>query len=259
MAETEERPICAALIELFDRYQIPATWAIVAALLDEKSARSRPGRQSCWYAPDIIERLTRAKVTHEIGSNSVRLVFFGSIDRSQACDDLGFASDVHRVHSLGFTSFVFPRNVVGHLDELARAGLRTFRGPDVGWPSKVQHLGRTIGRTANLVDKFLPLAPQPTTAERHEGLADIAGSMLLIGRNGIRRFVIPYFTRTKLAAGLERAERTGQIFHLWFHPSNFYYRREEQLGTLAWFLERAAEEAGNGRLEIRTMGSYAVN
>jgi len=33
MAETAERPICAALVELFDRYEVPATWAVVAALL----------------------------------------------------------------------------------------------------------------------------------------------------------------------------------------------------------------------------------
>src|SRR6516225_11087192 len=74
MAETAERPICAALIELFDRYEIPATWAIVAALLDEASAKSRPGGASCWYAPDIIDRLFHAKVVHEIGGHGGRHV-----------------------------------------------------------------------------------------------------------------------------------------------------------------------------------------
>jgi hypothetical protein len=29
------------------------------------------------------------------------------------------------------------------------------------------------------------------------------------------------------------------------------------LATLAWFLEHAAREASLGRIEIRTMGSYA--
>jgi hypothetical protein len=49
------------------------------------------------------------------------------------------------------------------------------------------------------------------------------------------------------------------VFHLWFHPSNFYYRRQEQLDTLAWFLELAAEQASRGRIEIATMGSYATS
>jgi hypothetical protein len=259
LTETEERPVCADLIDLFDRHQVAATWAMVAALLDAKSSDKRPGNRSCWYAPDIVERLAGAKTPHEIGSHSGRHVYFGSIDAAQARADLDFAADVHRRHSLAFESFVFPRNAVGHLDALARAGVRTFRGPDVGWPSRIQRFGTTVGRAANLADKFLPLAPQSVRAEPRDGLVDIPGSMLLIGRNGLRRFVLPVLTRAKLAAGLRCAQRTGGIFHLWFHPSNFYYRRAEQLGTLAWFLEHAAGEAGNGRLDIRTMGSWAVH
>jgi hypothetical protein len=64
-------------------------------------------------------------------------------------------------------------------------------------------------------------------------------------------------TRAKLKSGLERARASGGIFHLWFHPSNFYFRREEQLATLDWFLGHAANEAGQGRIEISTMSSYA--
>ena len=166
---------------------------------------------------------------------------------------------MHRAHSLAFKSFVFPRNAVGHLGALAQAGVRTFRGPDVGWPSRFHRFGTMVGRAANLADKFLPVAPQSVRAERRDGLVDISGSMLLIGRNGLRRFVLPVLTRAKLAAGLRRAQASGGVFHLWFHPSNFYFRRGEQLATLAWFLERAAGEAGKGRLDIRTMGSYAVH
>ena len=122
------------------------------------------------------------------------------------------AGEVHRAHSLAFRSFVFPRNAVGHLDALSRAGMRTFRGPDVGWASRVHALGSTIGRAANLADKFLPLAPQPVRAGPRDGLVNIPGSMLLIGRNGLRRFVLPVLTRTKLAAGLRCAQRAGGVF-----------------------------------------------
>ena len=87
LTETEERPVCAALIELFDRYQVPATWAMVAALLDADSSAKRPGSPSCWYAPDIIEKLVRSKAPHEIGSHGGRHVYFGSIDEAQARDD----------------------------------------------------------------------------------------------------------------------------------------------------------------------------
>jgi hypothetical protein len=83
--------------------------------------------------------------------------------------------------------------------------------------------------------------------------------MQVLGRNGPRRFVLPQVTRAKLLIGLKRAARSGGTFHLWFHPSNFYYRCDEQLATLGWFLARAADAAGRGQIEFRTMGSYATD
>jgi hypothetical protein len=259
MAETQERPICAALVDLFDRYQVPASWLMVAALLDETSARSHPGSTSCWYAPDVIERIVRAKVRHEIGSHGGRHIYFDQISGAQAQDDLAFAKSVHRAHGLGFESFVYPRGSVGHLDVLARNGIRVVRSRDVGLLRTANPDGRMAARAANFIDQFLPVPPRPSWPQPLGPLIDIPGCMQVLGRNGLRRFVLPQITRAKLWLGLERAKRTGGTFHLWFHPSNFYHRGDEQLATLGWFLARAAHEAGRGRIEFRTMGSYAAD
>jgi hypothetical protein len=258
LAEAAERPICATLLDLFGRYQVPATWLVVAALLDQESARSRPGSKSCWYAPDLIERIVTAKVRQEIGSHSGRHVYFDRISPGEAQDDLDFAKGVHHANNLGFESFAFPRNAVGHVAILARAGIRVVRSRDVGVLRTAHHGGRLSARAANYVDQFLPVPPQPSFPEALGQLVDIPGSMQMLGRNGLRRFLLPQVTRAKLLLGLERARRGGGTFHLWFHPSNFYYRRGEQLATLAWFLERATDEASRGRIEFRTMSSYAA-
>lgn len=257
LAEAAERPICTALLDLFDRHQVPATWAMVAALLDQRSAQAKPGSPACWHAPDIVERIVRARAGHEIGSHGGRHIYFADIAEAAARDDLAFAADVHRAHGLPFNSFVFPRNAVGHLDALADAGLRTFRGPDEGWTGVAGRAGRRIRQAVNLADKLLPIPPPVVTATRGGRLVDIPGSMLLLGRNGPRRFVLPAVTRAKLHMGLVRACRSGGTFHLWFHPSNFYYRRNEQFDTLAWFLARVADAVGRGHIEIRTMGTYS--
>ena len=257
LAETAERPICAALLELFDRHEVPVTWAMVAALLDETSADGLPGSRSCWYAPDIVERISTAKVRHEIGSHGGRHIYFNEISAAQARDDLDFAKSIHRRHGLGFASFVYPRGAVGHADVLAHTGLHVVRSHDVGLLRTAHHRGRIVARAANFIDQFLAIPPRPAFVAKFGALIDIPGSMQLIGRNGLRRFVLPAMTRAKLAAGLDLARRSGGTFHLWFHPSNFYYRGDEQLDLLAWFLGRAAEEAGRGRIEFRTMGSYA--
>jgi peptidoglycan/xylan/chitin deacetylase (PgdA/CDA1 family) len=258
LAEALERPICAALIELFDRYEVAATWAIVAGLLDASCSTARPGNKACWYAPDIIERVTQAKVGHEIGSHSGQHIYFDRATASQAQEDLEFAQHLHQVNGLSFKSFIFPRNSVDHLNILAKVGLQTFRGPGVDWIETARRAGKTAGQVANLVDKLLPIAPAAVVARECGELTDVPPSMLLIGRNGLRRFAWPQVTRLKLRKGLERAKQAGRIFHLWFHPSNFYYRREEQLATLKWFLELISEEAGRGAIEILTMGSIAA-
>ncbi len=257
LAESAERPICAALIDLFDRFQVPATWAVVAALLDEKSAATRPGSKACWFAPDIVERLRRNTAGHEIGSHSGHHIYFDTASAAEARADLEFARDIHGAHGLTFELFVFPRGAPGHLDAVAAVGLKVFNAADVGWVEDARRLGRRCGQIANLADKFLPIPPAPARAEPRGGLIHIPKSMLLMGRNGPRRFVMPATTRAKLRAGLQRAQASGGIFHLWFHPSNFYYRRDEQLATLGWFLKHAAEEAARGRIELRTMSSYA--
>jgi peptidoglycan/xylan/chitin deacetylase (PgdA/CDA1 family) len=257
LTESAERPICAALIELFDRHQVPATWAVVAALLDEVSAARRPGPKACWFAPDIVEDLVNNKARHEIASHSGRHIYFDAASAEEARADLEFAKAVHRAHGLAFDSFVFPRGAAGHFDILASAGLKVCNHADVGWVESARRLGLRAGQIANLTDKLLPIRPRPATVERRGELIHIPKSMLLMGRNGLRRFVLPSVTRAKLRAGLERAHQTGGIFHVWFHPSNFYFRREEQLATLDWFLDQAANEAARGNIEIRTMGSYA--
>ena len=258
LAETCERPICAALIELLDRYEVPATWAIVAALLDETSSLSRPGSKKCWYAPDVVEQLLGAKAAHEIGSHGGKHIYFDKVDLSEALADLDFARTVHSSHGLAFKSFIFPRNACGHLEQLSRVGLRTFGSADAGWTTAARRAGRQPARIANLIDQMLPIPPRLTVAQQREGLVELERSMLLMGRNGARRMIPPGVTRAKFAVGLKRACRTGRTLHLWFHPSNFYYRRDEQLATLAWMLERAANEAGQGRIEIRTMDLHTA-
>jgi peptidoglycan/xylan/chitin deacetylase (PgdA/CDA1 family) len=256
-SESAERPICETLLEQFDRYAIPATWAVVAAMLDRDSAQGRPGREASWYAPDIVERIRAAKTAHEIGSHGGRHVYYDRMTAAEAQADLDFVADVHRQNGLALASFVFPRNALGHLDLLTRAGFRVFRGPDTGWVRLAPKLGASAGRIVTFADKVLPIPPAPARAQAQGGLVDIPGSMLLPGRDGARRFILPPVTRAKLAMGLSWAQRRGETFHFWFHPCNFYYRREEQFATLAWFLERAANEASRGRIEICTMGSYA--
>jgi len=249
-----ERAIVSRLLELFDRYHISATWAIVARLLDPSPARAG----SIWYAPDLVEKIQRAAMPQEIGSHGYEHLYFAETDRERLREDLEAAREVHKRHGLEFRSFVFPRNQVAHLDLLESVGLSVFRSVDRGWHTLVRkRLGVMPGRVANLVDKVLPIPPAVVAPVQHGQLQELPSSMLLLGRNGVRRAVPRQSLISKARFGMARASRRRRIFHLWFHPSNFYYDMEGQLDTFEQILLTASKLRDRGRLTIRPMNGYA--
>jgi hypothetical protein len=253
-----ERAIVARLVEIFETYEVAATWAIVGRLLERQPVAAQDNQQ-IWFAPDLIERIRAARVAQDIGSHSYAHIYFGESSRDQLRADLAAARRVHDANGLPFTSFVFPRNQVAHLDLLREAGVRVFRSVDHGWHIGVrERLGKMCGRVANLADKVLPVPPATVQPITHDGIVELPSSMLLLGRNGLRRAVHPAALFAKAALGLERARRAGGIFHLWFHPSNFYYDTERQLETLERIVRRACVLRDRGQLAIEPMNSFAA-
>jgi peptidoglycan/xylan/chitin deacetylase (PgdA/CDA1 family) len=256
----KERAIVRALLDLFATHEVPATWAIVGRLLD-RSDTLPPTREHLWYAPDLVEAIRHASPRHDVGSHGFAHVYFRESGRDTLRADLRCARRVHDDHGLDFTSFVFPRNQVAHLDLLCEAGIRVFRGTNAGWETTVREkLGETLGRAANLADKLLPTAPAVVLPRPHpSGLVELPASMSLLGRGGLRRLVRPDVARTKARLGLHRAIREGAVFHLWFHPSNFYWETDVQLRVLEGILDEACTLRDRDALEVRTMASYAAH
>ena len=259
LVEEHERAIVARLIEILDRHQIPATFAIVAALLDRDSAAGRPGREDSWYAPDIVEMITSASVKHDIGSHGGRHIYLDQVCDAEADDDIAFARSTHVANGLAFGSFVFPRNRIGKKQVLERHGVKVFRGEDEAWHQRIRNRQQLAGRAANLVDKMLPIAPEAVQPVRDGGMVNVPGSMLFMSRNGLRRFAAANVTATKLRRGVAAAAAGGGVFHLWFHPSNFYHAREAQLALFATFIQELAEQSASGAIGVKPMASFAVH
>lgn len=277
-----EREAIRRVLELFERYEIRGTWALVGHLCRERVEVSdgravpeipRPvmrgetrdwlwqvgfGSAEVWCAPDVIEMIREARPVQEIGSHSFGHIRYCEEEANPAAiaADIRLAKEAHCKANLEFVSFVFPYNCVGFRKELREAGIRVYRGHTRRWYDGIRPIA--AWRFMNLLTQAVGITPPLVRAERDEfGLVNIPDSMLLYHRQGLRR-LIRSGTQVRMAQrAMAAAAREGKIFHLWFHPSNIAHQIEEQCATLERILRHACELMRQGRLENLTMKEIA--
>jgi hypothetical protein len=279
------REIFGDLLTLFGRHNIRATWAVVGHLFLDRCQRkdgilhpeiTRPhhawfpddwfrddpgteiASEPLWYGADLIDRIRKSAPAQEIGLHSFCHMLYGDpgCSREAASSDLAEACRVARASGIEPVSFVFPRDLPGHLDLLAAHRLLCYRGQPSWWFRRLPT--RQLIQAGHLVDDVLGLAPPTVRAKVEDsGLVNIPGSMLFRHARGIRR-IIPATSRVRKArAGIRRAIERGEIFHLHFHPWNFGWNRKNLMQAFSRILEAAVVERDAGRLDILTMGEVA--
>jgi peptidoglycan/xylan/chitin deacetylase (PgdA/CDA1 family) len=256
------RQTVGRILDLFERHEVPATWAVVGHLFLEACAREHGVEDPCtdvrrdplWYGPDLVERITRCRVPQEIGSHSFSHVSFGdpACHPALARAELAACTRLAQAQGFGLRAFVFPQDRAGHLELLREAGFSVFRGRTA---SVFRHVRpRWLGRLRHVIDDALGL-PAATVEPREvlPGLWELPGSMMYGFMFGPRRF-IPVGSRVRRAKqGIEQAIRRRRIFHLWFHPCTLGYRERELLAGLEEIYAYAGRRRRAGALELVTM------
>lgn len=271
-----ERQHLARLLELLDRYRIPATWAIVGHLMLDRCApvdgikhpeivrpeyswfdgdwfEDDPCTSSqqapLWYAPDLLELISDATVDHEIGSHGFSHIVAGDPGCSRACFDSELAAAVSAAASNGLTieSLVYPRNQIGHQDLLAEHGIRAYRGRRTATPAHPTGWQRvvdlTVGSERTVV---LPI----DELDRWNLPATIyfdVNSRVRFWRLWIRQ------VKRRLAESVARKS----LFHVWFHPHDLRDNTETFFRAFERLCAAAAQHRDRGDLETVTMGQLA--
>ena len=280
-----EAAITRRLIELFEKYNVPATWAIVGHLFergctwdndtphpeyprpihkDEKRdwfAEHPPKNEytdPLWFDVDnLVSDIARSPVGHELASHGYAHIMYGedTTNREAVMADLANLGRVNRIHDVPFTSFVFPRNIEGYHRMIKVNGFTAYRGVSPKWNDR--HTG-SKRRLTNLLDYYLPSAVTFVPKVTIHGLINIPDSMLLLGRNGPRKLILPSVMVRKAKKGLKKAARRKEVFHLWFHPSNFSYDTETQFRIFEKILARAGTLRDKGMLDIKTLNAIGT-
>jgi peptidoglycan/xylan/chitin deacetylase (PgdA/CDA1 family) len=253
----QERENIPFILNLCEQYNIPITWATVGHLFLESCSRSNGKAHTeiptvdqysglfwdfkgddwfeydpCsnikhapeWYAPDLIEKIIRSTVDHEIGSHS-----FSHIDcRDGICSpdlmraDLQVCKALAKAKGLELKSFVHPGNTIGNLKVLKEEGFISFRS---GFTNKLSY----------------PI-------QRQLGLWEYSNTFPINYRNDLSL----KYQQNKYIRIIKRAINSNTVCVFWFHPSFEKVVCSQILPVLFAYLESQKD-----KIWITTHSKYA--
>ena len=252
-----ERLVCDNLLNIFDDNEMPVTWAVVAALLDNKNKMMGNLNQKAWYAPDILDNILNSKTKHLVASHSYAHKEFNTCSNEEINEDFEKSIFFLKSFNINTDVFIFPRNNVFHLDVLKKFNFKTYRSIDKSWYKKVYKYNKFLGKISNLIDKVIPIKTNSVSPLIDQfGLTEIPTSILLISKNGIRTIVTNFSMFKKIKDGIDLAISKNECFHIWFHPSNFYYQTNKQFDLLKKIIDYVNLKREQGLIEIKLLNQF---
>ena len=206
------RRIIKQLLVLFEKYDIPATWAIVGSLYIPPNNKVK--YSNLWHAPEIIKEIKKHK-NQEIACHSYSHPNFDQITLKQAETEIKKCIELAKKQGIKLNSFVFPKNIIKHLDSLKKHGFTNYRGHDKrNW------------------ELLLPTPPPVYTPSKNNGLICIPGSMYFTSSRGTKKYIPGSLRVIKAKMGINKAIKESKVFHTWFHPIDLTDQPTKLLGAL---------------------------
>jgi len=279
------------LLDLFEEFEVAATWATVGMLFAETREEMRkffPSERPTYtdtrlnpyeqeigqgeeedplhFAPSLI-RSIRARPRQEIGSHTFSHYYCHEPGQklSQFRADLKSAVAIAEARGVAIRSIVLPRNQVrpDYVAVLPEFGIRAYRGVQPGYmwrPGPFAQQRSLIKRLSRLLDAHVNLSGSgvfdwPNT-ETPRTPCDVPASRYFRCYDAA-----PGWTRqlhvARATAALRKAAHRGQLFHLWCHPEDFGAHPREGLAALRQVLEAFRDERQNRGMRSVTMSEAA--
>ncbi len=258
-----------AMLKLFKKYDVHATWATVGMLMCRDFRHwsdLRPAilptynRNACltyafsslakehpklFFAPNLVEQIL-ATDGQELGSHSYSHFYCGEVNATldQFTADIECMKAVFSEYGHKPISFVFPRNQIvdDFLQVLLNAEFKSYRGNQSHVLYRQGQLAnipfKNVVRVVKFADAYLPFTgnhisalPNPAVAGR---LMNIPASMFL--RPVSKHALLNAMHLHRVKSGMLNAAKTQGVFHLWWHPHNFGRNTEANLNNLEMLL-----------------------
>ena len=262
------------ILDLFEEFDVAATWATVGFLFaesrrerEEFSPSVRPNYQDpqlnayreitgededsdpLHYAGSLIRQI-RSRAKQEIATHTFSH-YYGlepGETREAFAADLRSAIAIAKHHGMDVQSIVFPRNQFhpGYEELLKEAGITSYRGNETNWMYRPRRRSEeTLAvRAPRLLDHYVSLSGSKVVpwseVLQPNGLCNVRSSMFLRPYSERRKGLEPARLR-RISGGIQAAAEQRGIFHLWWHPHNFGAHTDKNLEFLRRVLEVFAE------------------
>ena len=283
------RQTIPAMLQLFERYGIHATWATVGFLfftsiddlragipaelphyqhpnLDPYAALSEVGRNEeedpFHFAPTLIRKILGFE-GQEVATHTLSHFYASApgptLESFRA--DLRGAQLAANQYDVVLRSIVFPRNQISrqHIRICAEEGLIAYRSTEAD--PLIGAGNGAIARARRLADAYLKLGSDGCVTPA----LDTEYNIVKVSQS---RFLRPWRTALKafearrlrrICESMSEAARTNRTFHLWWHPHNFGSHLDENMGVLTRIAEHYAHLKRELGWTSLTMGEVAEN
>lgn len=254
------------ILSLFEKHGIHATWATVGMMIhrNKKDVISNlpdivpnyynKGRSAYSYSDNIGEdenddiynfggsllELIRKTDYQEIGSHTYAHYYClepGADNMSFECDTQK-SIEIFSSYGIGVDSIVFPRNQYDSekISIINKYGIKCYRGnPDKGFIAIKNPILAFFQRIARTMDSYLPIYGSQTYILKHADFpVNVKASRFFRPYSGI--IFLEKLKVARIKKQMRASAKSGQMFHLWWHPHNFGNYTDEMLDQLELIL-----------------------
>ena len=257
------RAAIPALLEMFTRHGVHATWATVGMMFAENKEEllqylppeemypaydneslspylrldaigQDESDAPCFYGSSLIRKIAQTP-GQEIGTHTFSHYYCREAGQTPAQfkADLQAALAIAKAHGYELTSAILPRNqtTAECAATLKEAGITVYRAEEDDWIHRRVEF-RPLMRVLRLLDVYFPLTGKGGYIPKDEdGILNVIGS----------RMYKPYFKKLAFLEGMKirrikkqmlHAAKKGLTFHLWWHPHNLGVETKRHLKQL---------------------------
>ena len=255
------------IVDVLDEFEIPATFAFVGAfaqpsarfaqigdglrLLAERApeylgpalADIDNGSRQGWHGDWAVDRVATAKTKHEIALHGMTHVPWSDVD------DVFIDAEIALWKSMAgpvrdARTFVYPRNAVAHLNQLAGSGIVGYR-----------EARPPISRLGSLLSEINIWAAAELDRKDVKGIVPVPAGFFINWQHGPRRLVPRAVSARRAAHVLRTAKRDNAVAHYWIHPENLA-SAPATIFVLRDLLRLVAEWRERGDCVVLTQAQY---